>query len=177
MPSDRVLVAEPLTPENFAPFGDVIAVAAAKQQVPINHGYSTRFGDLATVDVTEESGRVRVNILRSTPMKAPITVRLMERHPLSSQAFIPLHRRPYLVVVAPPGPFDAGALRAFLARGDQGVNYARGVWHHFLLALEAESDFLAIDRAGPGENFDEVELPQDEQVEIRIDSGARTESP
>ncbi|TAH47498.1 MAG: ureidoglycolate lyase, partial [Betaproteobacteria bacterium] len=43
-------------------------------------------------------------------------------------------------------------------RGDQGVNYATGVWHHPLLALESVCDFLVLDRSGPGHNCDEVQL-------------------
>ncbi len=38
--------------------------------------------------------------------------------------------------------------QAFLATGDQGVNYAKNIWHHPLLALQAESDFLVVDRGG-----------------------------
>lgn len=45
--------------------------------------------------------------------------------------------------------------RVFLARGDQGVNYLRNVWHHPLLALEQKSDFLTVDRAGKEDNLEE----------------------
>ena len=54
------------------------------------------------------------------------------------------------------------------AAPDQGVNYAKGVWHHFLLPLEAESDFLVIDRAGPGDNLDEIELDAEAAILVRI---------
>jgi ureidoglycolate lyase len=84
---------------------------------------------------------------------------MMERHPLGSQAFVPLSGKPYLVVVAPAGdPPDVAALRVFLARGDQGVNYAPGVWHHPLLALDAVCDFLVVDRSGTTPNCDEVRV-------------------
>lgn len=73
----------------------------------------------------------------------------------------PLSNRPYLVVVAPPGPPPALAdVRVFLACSDQGVNYATGTWHHPLLALGEVSDFLMIDRAGPGCNCDEIMLDE-----------------
>ncbi len=153
----RTLRAEPLTAAAFAPFGDVIDVDNAKRVLPINQGYTLRFHDLAAIDVGDGGGEVCVSIFRSKPM-APVVVRQMERHPQGSQAFIPLQQHPYLVVVAPPGPFDTAAIRAFRARGDQGVNYAKGVWHHFLLALDAPSDFLVIDRKGPGDNLDEATL-------------------
>ncbi len=60
----------------------------------------------------------------------------MERHPLGSQAFVPLQDRPWLVVVC-AAPDDLASYRAFTATGLQGVNYARNVWHHPLLVLDA----------------------------------------
>ena len=75
--------------------------------------------------------------------------------------------RPYLVAVAPPGPFDLARARLFLAEAHQGVQYRKGVWHHFLLALGAESDFLVVDRAGPGDNLDEVWLPPPDKIGVR----------
>ena len=120
-----------------------------------------------TADVDEEGGRPLINIFTSTPLPQPLEIRIMERHPLSSQAFIPLNGRPFLVIVAPPGDFDATQLRAFVARGDQGVNYHRGTWHHYCLALEDVSNFLVIDRGGEGVNCDEVEV--DEGLFIELD--------
>jgi ureidoglycolate lyase len=80
---------------------------------------------------------------------------------------MPLSGRPFLVAVAPPGRFDPAAVQVFRAASHQGVNYAKGVWHHFLLPLEAESDFLVIDRAGPGDNLDEVELAPADQILVQ----------
>jgi ureidoglycolate lyase len=51
-------------------------------------------------------------------------------------------------------------LRGFIARGTQGVNYRRNVWHHPLLVLEDDSRFLVIDRGGPGDNLEEVSLSE-----------------
>jgi ureidoglycolate lyase len=85
----------------------------------------------------------------------------MERHPLSSQAFVPLATGAsdrYLVVVAPAGEFRPEGLRAFLASGFQGVQYARGVWHHPLIALDRSSDFIVVDRLGNDPNCDEIPL-------------------
>jgi ureidoglycolate lyase len=66
----------------------------------------------------------------------------------------------YLIVVAPAGDLDGTRIRAFSTTGWQGVNYAKGVWHHPLLALERVSDFLVVDRGGEGHNCDEVALQQ-----------------
>ncbi len=157
--SIRALKAEPLSHEKFKDYGDVIAADTAQSVLEINQGYTTRFHDLANIDVSDANGRVCLSLFRSTPFDGKVVIERMERHPLGSQAFIPLQGRPYLIVVAPPGEFQETRVRAFVANGDQGVNYAKGVWHHFLLALEEKSDFLVIDREGPGDNLDEIELP------------------
>ncbi|MGA0582644.1 MAG: ureidoglycolate lyase [Castellaniella sp.] len=153
-----LLTIEPLTREAFAPFGDVIQADDAANHFTINEGNTERYHDLARIDPGED-GRAIVSIFRGLPRTLPFTITMMERHPKASQAFIPLSGRPYLVVVADPASRPAVAdLRVFLCRGDQGVNYARGVWHHPLLALEAVSDFLIVDRSGPGENCDVVQM-------------------
>lgn len=146
---------EPLTRAAFAPFGDVIEAAAAASHYAINAGTTTRFHDLADIDTSREGGRSILSLFRAQPRELPFDVTMLERHPLGSQAFVPLSQRPYLVVVAED---PAAVPRAFLARDGQGVNYRPGTWHHPLLALEETSDFLVIDRAGPGNNCDEVVL-------------------
>jgi len=151
---------QPLTREAFAPFGEVIMLEGARHY-PINAGTTERFHALAGVDAAEQGGQPIISLFRGQPRPLPLPIAVMERHPLGSQAFIPVTQSPadeYLVVVAPPGEFDAGKLRAFLARGFQGVSYARGVWHHPLIALHRVSDFLIVDRIGAGNNCDEIPL-------------------
>ena len=147
-----------LTVENFAHFGDVIEARGPARA--INRGHGRRFDDLAGLDLEAEGGRAIVSIFRSTPPVYPFAIRVMERHPLSSQAFVPLSGRAFLVIAAPAGAFDVNALEAFVAAPSQGVNFHKGVWHHFNLALGAESDFLVIDREGPGANLEEVMLSE-----------------
>lgn len=166
--SRLVLRPERLAAEAFAPFGEVISTETAREVRTINHGYARRFHDLARLELHAVGGRPLLSLFRVTPLPPPIRIARMERHPLSSQAFFPLGGRPWLVVVAPPGEFDPAALRAFLARPDQGVNYQPGTWHHFCLALQAESDFLVIDRGGPGRDCDEVELDPARPVLVEV---------
>ncbi|MBD5804441.1 Ureidoglycolate lyase [Azoarcus sp. Aa7] len=157
---------EPLTREAFAPFGDVIEASDAAHHFTINGGNTERYHDLAQIE-PGLAGRTIVSIFRGQPRALPFTVTMMERHPLGSQAFVPLSGAPYLVVVAPAGDApDVETVRVFLARGDQGVNYARGVWHHPLLALDGVSDFLVIDRAGEGPNCDEVQLVETGVIDL-----------
>jgi ureidoglycolate lyase len=145
------LAVEVLTRQAFAEFGDVIELDGA-HHYPINGGTCERYHDLARVDV---DGRTLINVFRGQPRSFPIDITMLERHPRGSQAFIPLSDRPYLVVVAPPGELDETRVRAFYAAPRQGVNYARGVWHHPLLALHEVSDFVVVDRGGEGPNCDE----------------------
>ena len=99
------------------------------------------------------------------PRPAPIEIALMERHPLGSQLFAPMQARPWLVVVC-GDPRDASSYRAFRATGRQGVNYARNVWHHPLLVLDADSLFLVVDRTGPGNNLEEYELSAAQRLSL-----------
>lgn len=161
----RELTPEPLTQEAFAAFGRVIEASDGVAQLDINQGHAVRYDRLAEVDVADEGGAGVISLFRAKPLEE-LVLRQFERHPLGSQTFVPLNGRPYLVAVAPPGDFDASKIRLFRAEGHQGVHYAKGTWHHFLLVLE-ESDFLVIDRAGPGENCEEVELEAGEEIWVR----------
>jgi ureidoglycolate lyase len=150
---------EKLTRAAFAEFGEVISAEGANH-FPINNGTTERYHDLASIDVAESDGKPLVNLFRGQPRRLPFVVTTMERHPLGSQAFFPLSRSPYLIVVSPRGDFQPEALRAFLANPEQGVNYGRGIWHHALIVLYEVSNFIVIDRGGAGANCDELQLTQ-----------------
>ena len=150
----KLLSPQPLTREAFAPFGDVIEMEGSAH-FTINQGFAERFNDLANVDVTLEDGMTNVSLFLGQPRPQPIEIKLMERHPLGSQIFIPLQDRPWAVLVA-EDVHDYASYRAFMATGRQGVNYARNAWHHPLLVFDANSRFLVVDRKGPGNNLEEV---------------------
>jgi ureidoglycolate lyase len=153
-----VLKAAPLTAAAFAPFGDVIEIAGRAPRL-INEDTCERYDDLAPVDVSSEEGRPLISIFRAAPRPIPFSVKSLERHPLSSQAFYPLDATPFLVVVAKDGDGPwATRIHAFHAASDQGVSYRANTWHHALLAIGQTSRFLVIDRGGPGENCEEVTI-------------------
>ncbi|WP_057833031.1 ureidoglycolate lyase [Colwellia sp. TT2012] len=158
--TDKIInvIPQELTAANFAAYGDVISVSESAEHFAINDGHTIRHHNLADVDVAEQAGKTLLNIFRSTPLAFPLPVKMMERHPLGSQAFIPMGNHPYVVVVAPAGELDTAAIKVFLARSDQGVNYHKGTWHHFCLALNEVSDFLVVDRGGEGDNCDVEKL-------------------
>ncbi|WP_050979995.1 ureidoglycolate lyase [Sinorhizobium sojae] len=148
------LLIRPLTPASFAPFGDVIDMNAAKS-FPINAGKCTRHHDLAKVEATGPDARVLISLLRGEPYDLPLTLTMVERHPLGSQAFVPLTRNSFLVVVAPDEGDCPGTPIAFETAPGQGVNIARNVWHGILTPLHGVSDFVVIDRGGEVSNLEE----------------------
>ncbi|MGE4611321.1 MAG: ureidoglycolate lyase [Paracoccaceae bacterium] len=140
---------EPLTPQAFAPFGTVIETDPSTA-IEINTGYTTRFHALAEAAVGD--GHAIISIFRGRPRD--LTVGMLERHPLGSQAFIPLNGQPWLAVVSDTP--DLTYCRAFHCHGNQGLQYDVNVWHHPLLVLGDAQDFLIVDRAGEGENLEEI---------------------
>ena len=168
--------AKPIHRDDFAPFGDLVTPESAREQLSINQGRTTRFDDLAelslstdTIPASEQpadaSLRPCVSIFRSDLTTLPFMIESLERHPLSSQLFFPLSDRPYLVIVAPPGPLKEANIEAFIATS-VGVNFHPGTWHHFNLALTARSDFLVIDAHSSEPNCDEQSL--DQPIEVRL---------
>ncbi len=155
----RVLTPVPLTRERFAPFGDVIETAELNA-APMNDVRFERFDDLCAIDVGD--GRVSVSIATARSATAlPFLIDRVERHPLGSQAFIPLSPCRMIVVVAEPSEsVEAGDLAAFETNGKQGINYRPGTWHMPLIAFEAGQRFLIIDRAGDAPNCDEHALDE-----------------
>lgn len=158
----------PLSSDIFAPFGDVIEVSDSNKIIPINDGLADRHHDLAKVDVDDQGGHAIVSIIATQSTPLPLCVSVMERHPIGSQAFIPIDNIPYIVLVAPAGDFDYQSLQGFLAQPYQGVNYAKGTWHHACISLNDSNQFLVIDRGGQGDNCDFVSIP--ESVNIIIDT-------
>jgi ureidoglycolate lyase len=155
----RLLPAQPLTAEAFAPFGQVIE-CAGHDGYAINEGSSQRFTDLAQLE-TDAEGRLALSIFRAAARQAPYELHCLERHPLGSQAFVPLNGQAFLIVVTPtrpdPAKPDPESLQVFISDGRQGINFRRGVWHHPLLALTS-GDFLVADRLGVGNNCDAVDI-------------------
>lgn len=150
----RPLSIEPLTKKAFAAYGDVIETLGAERRL-INEGTTERFHALARADV-DGSGSAILSLFHVSRRPFPFHVRMLERHPLGSQAFYPLTDHEWLVVtgsgVDQPDP---ASIRCFRASGRQGVIYVRNVWHHPVLVLEPSQDFLVMDRDGPGLNLQE----------------------
>jgi ureidoglycolate lyase len=149
------LIPEPLTQQAFAEFGTVIDPQMDKSFL-INEGTTRRFDDLADVDVSIGGGTPIISIFSAQRRAFPVQIKMMEKHPLGSQAFLPMQPHPWIVVVATGDVPSAATCRAFLANGNQGVQYATGTWHHPLLIRVPTQDFWIVDRKGGGENLEEI---------------------
>ncbi len=144
--SPRVLTALPLTAEAFAPFGRVVS-AGLGPGASANQGTAVRFDFCAELTSTRGGARPNLAVFRSVARSLPFEVVLLERHPCSTQVFLPMVVARYLVCVAPTlpdGAPDVAGLRAFVCLPGQGVAYAPGTWHHPVVALDSPGEFAML---------------------------------
>ena len=137
---------------NFSAFGDLISTDDI-DPTNINAGYAKRFDNLANVDTSNDGGKTIVSIFSALKRTFPMKIDMMEKHPLSSQAFIPMKETTFLSFVAPPGKFpEINKVQSFIIPPKTGINYKSGIWHFPLISTE-DTNFLVIDRKGSGENL------------------------
>ena len=148
------LAVQPMQEDLFAPFGDLVDFDR-KPDFSINQGMCDRFHGLAHPVVKDDDGHVAISLGRGKPYELPLKLEMMERHPLGSQAFIPLEPNPFLVIVAKDDGGKPINPVAFKTRPGQGVNYHHNIWHAVLTPLDKQTDFIIIDRFGEGENLEE----------------------
>ncbi len=146
------IIAQPLTKETFAPFGDVLELRDTPDKM-INQDMCGRHHDLADLDFTD--GRAGISLFDAIPRELPYHFNLVERHPLGSQAFIPMSMSPFLVIAAEDLDGTPGTPRAFITRAGQGINFHRNTWHGVLTPLHVPGLFAVIDRIGDGANLQE----------------------
>ena len=146
----RLVKTRALTAEAFAPFGDVLEATGTPDRI-INQGLCGRWHDRAGLDFGPD-GRAGISIFLAEPRTLPYRLEMIERHPEGSQAFLPMHAHPFLVIVA-EGPDTEP--RAFLTNGAQGINLAKGTWHGVLTPLHAPGLFAVVDRIGGTPNLEE----------------------
>lgn len=144
---------QPLTPEAFAPYGEVLETEGAPDKL-INRGLCGRYHDRATLEFTQ-GGSAGISLFKAELRALPYTLDMMERHPLGSQAFLPMSMDAFLVIVAPDDAGKPGTPRAFRTAPGQGVNFYRNTWHGVLTPLSGPGLFAVVDRIGGGENLQE----------------------
>ena len=152
-----------ITKENFSKFGDMITTNDIKP-IEINNGYAKRFDGIANLDTSKNSGETTISIFSALKRVFPMKVDMMEKHPLGSQAFIPMKETTFLAFVAPLGKKpDLSKVESFIIPPGIGINYNAGIWHFPLISTE-DMNFLVVDRKGSGENLVVENLDKEEIV-------------
>lgn len=150
------ILAQPLTADAFAPFGDVLELTD-RDSLTINAGMCERHHDLAKLDFGP--GRAGISLFDGAARSLPYKLDLVERHPLGSQAFIPMNGIPLLVTVCPDQNGTPGTPLAFLMAPNQGINLHRNTWHGVLAPLSPDGMqrglYAVIDHIGTGPNLQE----------------------
>ena len=138
--------------ENFSKFGDIITTKDIKA-IDINNGYAKRYDDIANLNTSKENGKTTISIFSALKRTFPMKIDMMEKHPLGSQAFIPMKETTFLAFVAPKGEKpDLEKIEAFIMPPGIGINYNPGTWHFPLISTE-DMNFLVVDRKGSGDNL------------------------
>ena len=107
------------------------------------------------------------SIFESKAQTLPFELKFMERHPLASQAFMPLNGETFLITVAFDNENNPERLRAFRTNGLQGININPNIWHGVLCPLEKDGTFLVVDRLETHNNLEIHEF----NTPITINSG------
>ncbi len=152
----KPLAPELLTPEKFQPYGNVIETAGTEPTV-INGGNCLRYSDLADLDI-DSSGVTGISLFDAKPYTSPYQLNFVERHPLGSQAFIPMSHDKFLIVVADDVNGVAQQPNVFLTDGRQGVNYARNIWHGVITPIVSSTQFAVVDYIGANDNLEVYEF-------------------
>ena len=141
-----------ITRENFASYGELISSDNIKS-IDINAGYAKRFDNLANINTSRNEGKTIVSIFSATKRTFPMKIDMMEKHPLGSQAFIPMKETTFIAFVAPLGEKpEINKIESFIISPGKGINYKPGIWHFPLISTE-DMNFLVVDRKGAGNNL------------------------
>ena len=150
--TEKIITPIPITKENFAKYGDMISTKDIKP-LEINNGYAKRYDGIANLNTSSDNGETTISIFSALKRNFPMKIDMMEKHPLGSQAFIPMKETTFLAFVAPEGDKpDLNKIKSFIIPKGIGINYNPGVWHFPLISTE-DMNFLVVDRLGDGENL------------------------
>ena len=149
---DKIVKPVLITKNNFSQFGDMISTSEIKP-IEINNGYAKRYDGIANLNTSKDNGETTISIFSALKRNFPMKIDMMEKHPLGSQAFIPMKETTFLAFVAPNGDKpDLNKIEAFIIPPGIGINYKPGTWHFPLISTE-DMNFLVVDRKGPGDNL------------------------
>ena len=137
----------------FSKFGDIIQKKNALELRSINQGTTTRHHNISKLSLESKNGNSAISIFSGSPRDLPIEIKIMEKHPIASQSFLPIQDYDWLIVVCEEKNElpDLSTLRCFQVDGDTGITYNKNIWHHPLL-VKKKQDFWVIDRINDQEN-------------------------
>ncbi len=162
---ERIIEPTPITKENFSKFGDMITTKNIKP-LDINNGYAKRYDDIAKINTSKDNGETTISIFSALKRTFPMKIDMMEKHPLGSQAFIPMKETTFIAFVAPNGDKpDLNKIEAFIIPPGIGINYNPGIWHFPLISTE-DMNFLVVDRKGSGDNL-VIENLEDKKIILK----------
>ena len=160
-----IIKPKPISKENFSKFGDMITTDNLKP-IEINNGYAKRFDGIANLNTAKDNGETTISIFSALKRNFPMKIDMMEKHPLGSQAFIPMKETTFLAFVAPHGEKpDLNKIESFIIPPGIGINYNPGTWHFPLISTE-DMNFLVVDRKGSGDNL-VIENLEDKNVILK----------
>ena len=162
---DKIIIPKTITNENFSKFGDMITTKNIKP-LDINNGYAKRYDDIAKINTSKDNGETTISIFSALKRTFPMKIDMMEKHPLGSQAFIPMKETTFIAFVAPNGDKpDLNKIEAFIIPPGIGINYNPGTWHFPLISTE-DMNFLVVDRKGSGDNL-VIENLEDKKIILK----------
>jgi len=144
--STYVVKAQPLTPEAFEPYGEVIMepLSAPDQDFP-----AYRYWDrIVSLDFTGSPPELAYVRMFHRPFKATS----LERHRKATQTFVPVGCAAGVVVVVPGNPDDAderpdpARAAAFFLDGRVGYHLKRGTWHQSMFPTGPTADYVMVVR-------------------------------
>jgi ureidoglycolate lyase len=151
VPGDIALAVSPIDKDAFAPFGELIDFEPS----------GTRTDKIGGIANQRADARFHLSTARIAPTSLPLSLSELERHPFSSQSFLPLDASRYLICVAgndPGGWPDLQSLRAFAVPKGVGITYRAGTWHHPMIALDTPASFAIVMWCGDDANEEFVDL-------------------
>ena len=149
---EKIIKPVKISRSNFSLYGDLVSTDDINP-MNINEGYAKRFDNLVNLDTSKDSGKTIVSIFSALKRTFPMKIHMMEKHPLGTQAFIPMKETTFLAFVAPSGESpEIDKIQSFIIPPKTGINYKPGIWHFPLISTE-NINFLVIDRKGSGDNL------------------------
>jgi len=139
--------------DNFSEFGHVIHKDSAFKKISINQGTTVRHHNISDLELNNEDGIPAISLFSGSPRNIPIEIKIMEKHPIASQSFLPIQNIDWLIVVSKEKNDmpDLDTMRCFHIKGDVGITYKKNIWHHPLL-VRKNQDFWIVDRIKKNEN-------------------------